>query len=115
MFGSIFHQIRNTTTSAASNVTDARNAAEQVTRRLETRLDHLELACAGLWELLKSKHGYSDDDLISVIQMVDARDGSIDGKVARAAKTCPHCHRKLLTRDSPKCSWCGTDLPVGLS
>lgn len=90
--------------------TDVRNTAESMMGPLEARLQHLELACAGLWELLKTQHGYTDEQLIASIQAVDARDGSVDGKVAHAAQSCPHCHRKLLTRNSARCSWCGGDL-----
>ena len=114
MFGSILYNLRTTVVNAGASVTDARNAAEEVTSRLETRLDYLELACSGLWELLKERHGYTDEELVAAIQGVDARDGNTDGKIGRAAKTCPSCNRKLLTRDSPKCSWCGADLPSNL-
>ena len=24
--------------------------------------------------------------------------------------TCPHCNRKLVTRNSPRCSWCGEEI-----
>ena len=114
MFGSIFYNISNTMGNARASAVDARNAAEEVTIRLETRLDYLELACTGLWELLKERHGYSDDDLVAAIQAVDTRDGVADGKIGRVSKVCPSCNRKLLSRDSPKCSWCGADLPPNL-
>jgi hypothetical protein len=109
MFTSLFYALR---TPGRPGVTgaDARIAAEQAVMSVENRLDHLELACSGLWTLLKEKHGYTDDELIVAIQEVDARDGVVDGKVGRAQHTCPHCHRKLLSRESPKCSWCGGSL-----
>lgn len=110
MFGSIFYNLRTTVVNAGASVTDARNAAEEVSMRLESRLDHLELACAGMWELLKEKNGFTDDDLVAAIIKVDSRDGNTDGKIGAAARVCPACMRKLLSRDSPKCSWCGADL-----
>lgn len=77
---------------------------------LEARLQALELTCAGLWGLLKTRHGYSDDELMAAIAEVDARDGQVDGKIAHAAKMCPSCGRKLLIRSSAKCAWCGQPL-----
>ncbi|MBC8063762.1 MAG: hypothetical protein H7Y17_02960 [Chlorobia bacterium] len=59
---------------------------------------------------MKAKHGYTDQELVSAIQEVDARDGNVDGKIGHVAQTCPQCHRKLLSRDSPNCSWCGAEL-----
>jgi hypothetical protein len=114
MFGSILYNLRTTVVNAGASANAGRIAAEEVTLRLESRLDYLELACAGLWELLKQRHGYSDEELVAAIQAVDARDGTSDGKIGRASRTCPNCQRKLLTRDSPKCSWCGADLPSNL-
>jgi len=87
-------------------------AAEKAVMPVESRLDQLELACAGLWTLLQQKHGYTEEELIAAITEVDARDGLVDGRMGQASRTCPHCHRRLLARDSPKCSWCGCDLPT---
>lgn len=77
---------------------------------LEARLDTLELACAGLWELLKSKHGYTDAELAKVIEEVDLRDGKKDGKVSMRQELCPSCGRRLLTRQRHHCAWCGVEL-----
>ena len=102
--------------NASASQTDVRGKVASAVLPLETRLDYLELACAGLWKILKERHGYSDDELVSAIQEVDARDGKVDGKVSRVARACPHCQRTLLTRDAPRCSWCGGTLghrPLG--
>lgn len=114
MLGTIFRNIHSTYASTGAASTAGRNAAEEVTMRLESRVEHLELACAGLWELLKQRHGYTDDELIGAIVEVDARDGAADGKIGPTHRICPHCKRRLLSRDSPKCSWCGGDLPTNL-
>lgn len=78
---------------------------------LESRIDALELACAGLWEMLKSKHGYSDEDIVEFIHRVDTRDGKLDGKAGSAVQLCPSCGRKLITRSRVRCTWCGAELP----
>lgn len=107
MFDSFLYNIQHTSGAVGITTGDVRRSAESAVIPLEQRLDYLELACAGLWVLLKEKHGYTDEELVASIQEVDARDGNIDGKIGRANQHCPHCQRKLLTRDSPKCSWCG--------
>jgi hypothetical protein len=90
---------------------DARIAAEQTVMPVDARVHHLELACAGLWELLKTKLGATDEELIAAIQKVDEADGTRDGRVGHSANAvCPQCGRKLLTHGSPRCSWCGADL-----
>jgi hypothetical protein len=85
-------------------------AAEESAMQLNRRIESLELACAGLWELLKTKHGYSDDELVSAVRAVDMRDGVADHKLKVADEICPNCGRQLLSRQSPNCSWCGADL-----
>lgn len=77
---------------------------------LERRIESLELACAGLWTLLKEQHGYTDEELVEAVRQVDLRDGTEDGKISGSIEVCPQCNRKMLTRKSPNCSWCGAEL-----
>lgn len=93
--------------SYGTSRTDARNMVEDAVSGYESRLDALELACAGLWDLLKTKHGYTDEELVAAIHTVDARDGVADGKVTPITAECPRCHRKPLIRNPKKCAWCG--------
>ncbi|MBL8059517.1 MAG: hypothetical protein JNK63_02240 [Chthonomonas sp.] len=90
--------------------TDTRNIAQEAVSGVTERLDALELACAGLWDLLKTKHGYTDAELVAAIQVVDGRDGTVDGKVSHATEACPYCKRAPLVRNPKKCSWCGAEL-----
>ena len=83
--------------------------AETLIRPVETRLEHLELACAGLWELLKDKLGATDEELFKAIHAYDARDGVVDGKITNKMTTCPVCNHKLLTKSRSHCVWCGAD------
>lgn len=89
---------------------DVHRAAEEVGMLTTRRIESLELACAGLWELLKTKHGYSDEELVAAIHKIDMLDGKIDGHARHPDETCPHCGRKLLSRSSPNCSWCGREI-----
>lgn len=76
-------------------------------QQLQQEVQSLELACAGMWELLKFKLGCTDDELIAAVQTVDARDGQIDGKIRKPVGDCPSCGRRILMRKSNKCAWCG--------
>ena len=79
---------------------------------LENRIEALELACAGMWDLLKAKHGYSDEEIVDHIHAVDLRDGKLDGKFSPVDSVCPHCGKKLLTRSRKRCVWCGAELKM---
>jgi hypothetical protein len=90
---------------------DVRSAASSAVEPLERRIESLELACAGLWELLKFKMGCTDDELVAAVQAVDARDGSLDGRITqKGPEVCPKCGRTLLTKTGTRCSWCGEPL-----
>src|SRR5690349_14411839 len=101
MFEYILYDMMRT---PAPSKADVRGQVESAVTPIESRLDHLELACAGLWKLLKDKHGYSDEELVAAIQEVDGRDGQLDGKIAHVSQVCPHCQRKLLSRTPMVCS-----------
>jgi hypothetical protein len=74
---------------------------------LEDRIEALELACSGLWHLLKAKHGYTDEELAQAVYAVDAMDGQIDGRKKPVQVVCPTCGRPSLTRNRTRCLWCG--------
>ena len=94
---------------------DARSIAEDTVKASELKVRSLEMTCAAMWTILKDKLAVTDEELIHAIHAVDARDGVVDGRIGQAAKECPHCHRKVLTRNPIKCAWCGGDLaPVGI-
>lgn len=114
MFGFMFP----TPTSGSSlgsgpSASEVRVIAEGPTKELKNRVESLELACASLWELLKAKNGYTDEELVAMIREVDLRDGKLDGRMSKAAVDCSSCGRKLLSRKSPNCHWCGTAIPKG--
>ncbi len=81
---------------------------------LEREVNHLALVCEGLWNLLKEKHGYTDQDLVAKVSAVDLTDGRLDDHKARIApRQCPKCHRVAL-RYQPTCLYCGEVLPPAL-
>lgn len=79
-------------------------------KALVMRVESLELACAGLWRLLKEHHGYTDEQLVAWIDHVDQEDGKLDGKRRTRGEACLQCGRPALTRSRGKCLWCGADM-----
>lgn len=76
----------------------------------EQRLHSLELACAGLWQLLKDKNGYTDQELMDLIHKVDQQRSGPPAPGDDTQQVCPKCGHKMLTRNHGKCLWCGADL-----
>ncbi len=79
---------------------------------LEQRLHALEAACSGLWELLKVKNGYSDQELIDVIKGLDTKKQAAAADPTSPENLCPKCGHKMLTRNHTRCLWCGADVPA---
>jgi hypothetical protein len=71
-------------------------------------MERVLLITEALWELLKERHGYTDDQLIQHVHRIDAADGKLDGRVTRKAgpTMCGACGR-ALSRRRPNCIYCG--------
>ncbi|MDA0991681.1 MAG: hypothetical protein O3A51_13140 [Verrucomicrobia bacterium] len=71
-------------------------------------IEKLFMITEALWTLLKEQNGYTDEQLVQMIQDIDLRDGKLDGKVAKSAErpTCTGCGRTLIRRQA-KCLYCG--------
>lgn len=88
----------------ASNA--VRNAKTEIAL-LQKELDRTGLIVQALWELLKKKHGATEDELLEMIQAVDLMDGKIDGKPSRIPDNCPSCTRPVSISTN-SCFFCGT-------
>ena len=74
MLGFLFEPYRPTFYSGGgASATDISIATERVSQDLNRRIESLELACAGLWELLKAKNGYTGDPPQSRADMLKNR------------------------------------------
>lgn len=109
---------RATSSAAAAAQTAARSSQDAMeaktdVRRLDDRLDRLELACAAMWSLLKDVHGFTDEQLLQRAVALDEADGKRDGKVGSGPKVCPSCKRTSPVRSSGKCLWCGASMVEG--
>lgn len=94
--------------SAAS--TDAASAKRDVVE-LERDLGRLKLACAAVWELVKTKTNLTEDDLVMMMAQLDAKDGVADGQLTRGVRKCVQCQRTVPHRQN-KCMYCGAVQPV---
>lgn len=92
----------------------SRTAAEIRTQNesIQFDIEKLFMITEALWEILKYHHGYTDDQLVQMIQDIDLRDGDLDGKVAKSAErpACTQCGRTLIRRQT-KCLYCGAPAP----
>ena len=108
-----------TTSMAASRAADAAEMRPKPPRSgpagstvvfMQMDIEKLLMITESLWEILKEKHGYSDEELIKRIYEIDMRDGVYDGKVAKQPPAlCPQCNKKL-TRRQTSCIYCGTPI-----
>ncbi|HYF52241.1 MAG TPA: hypothetical protein VEJ63_22730 [Planctomycetota bacterium] len=77
---------------------------------LEFQVERLLMITEALWEILKEKHGYTNDELMKRVALIDLKDGKLDGKVARTGPTqCPKCQR-VLNRRHLQCIYCGEQI-----
>jgi hypothetical protein len=93
---------------AGSTARDAQTRAHDA----EKRIDQLTLICTAMWELLREKTGLTEQDLIERVAILDAKDGTADGKLSRGPTKCVKCNRTVLPRHQ-KCMYCGN--PVALN
>ena len=77
---------------------------------LQQDVERLLMITESLWDILKEKHGYTDEELRRRVADIDLRDGKLDGRVApMELPDCPQCGRKPQ-RHRPLCLYCGQAL-----
>jgi hypothetical protein len=74
---------------------------------LRAQVNRLQMICEGMWTIIKSQTGATEEDLISLIAQIDLRDGKLDGKAATVPQTCSTCGRVVSNRTSI-CLYCRT-------
>ena len=79
---------------------------ESVVKHLEATVAKVLMINEALWEIIRDKHGLTDEDLDNKIYEVDMRDGQADGKNQRKATKCPSCKHMVSSRH-PACLYCG--------
>lgn len=77
---------------------------------LESQVERLLMITEALWDILKEQHGYTNDELMRRVALIDLKDGKLDGKVARTGPAqCPKCQR-VLNRRHMQCIYCGEQI-----
>ena len=81
---------------------------------LENRFNRLALVNEALWELLKDRHGYTEEELRDWATLTDLKDGKLDGRVRQttAPLNCVKCNR-VVSRAFARCMYCDEPAAVG--
>ncbi len=90
-----------------TNYSNRNSETKADVRELEFQVNKLELVTEALWRLLKQHTELTETDLIEMVSEIDLEDGRFDGKKAKKSYTdCPKCKRRI-SKDHPKCFYCG--------
>ncbi len=92
---------------ASERVGNKVSGVEARVAELETRFNRLALINEALWELLKDRHGYTEEELGDWITLTDLKDGKLDGRVRQttAPLNCVKCNR-VVSRAFARCMYC---------
>ncbi len=102
------NQIRRAAADAREATVDG-DRAHILLAGTERKLARLSLVTEALWNLLKSRHGCTDEELVAEIERLDLADGVLDGRKQSGVLTCEACGRS--TRQSEAhCMYCGAEL-----
>ena len=93
-----------TADNAARDAREAKGLVSQV-RELEAKINKLSMINMALWEIIKADTQRKDDDLYTMVQDIDLRDGRLDGKVKNEIKKCHKCGR-TMSRRHQRCLYC---------
>jgi len=108
-----YHYNSYSTSSATSTANSAKSEAVQATSEvnlLKSEVERLLMISEALWGFIKKEHDLEDTELFEKVLEIDARDGRIDGKVAKTKpQKCPECSHTLPKR-KPFCLYCGVRL-----
>lgn len=97
--------------SATDDAFAKAHSTEMSVDQLAARLGRLALMSQALWELLRDRHGVSEDELKAKILEVDLRDGAKDGAMGTSVLTCPTCGSRTNSK-RPMCIICGVPVPT---
>lgn len=91
----------------SKDVSNALRSAMGEVTQLRHELDRTTLVVQALWELVKTKLGTTEEEMIELIHAVDMLDGKADGKPSRIPDNCPQCTRPVSVQTNT-CFFCGT-------
>lgn len=88
---------------------DKRNASASDSE-LRARCERLAMACEAMWLLLSTRLGFTDAELVEMIEKIDLLDGQVDGVSKRVTRPCPGCGR-AVSRRFRNCMYCSSATP----
>ncbi|KAA3635392.1 MAG: hypothetical protein DWP92_11120 [Armatimonadetes bacterium] len=91
----------------ASSVARSTGSAKNDVLDVHDRLDRLILVVEAMWSLLE-ENGYTEDQLRSRVDRIDAADGVVDGKKSPRGLECRDCG-SIVPAGRPACQFCGAD------
>ena len=100
------HRTPTSSTDLSSSAQKKRRKDDGDLKQLEATVAKVLMINEALWEIIRDKHGLTDDDLHKKLHEVDMRDGLADGKNQRKATKCPQCGHMVSSRH-PACLYCG--------
>ncbi len=92
----------------ASSAAQFGNSESSRIYALDDRVDRLTMVIQAMWSLLEEQ-GLTLEQLQARVAEIDASDGSVDGRVTPAAKTCPECGAKV-SPGVASCQFCGHEM-----
>jgi hypothetical protein len=76
---------------------------------LEATCEQLILLTRAMWELLSTRAGVSEQDLLDKVAEIDLRDGTLDGKMQAKPLACEGCGNSV-NASHVVCIYCGAPL-----
>jgi hypothetical protein len=95
---------------AATEAHHRAQTAQELFLQMEKRVNRLSLLCQSMWELLRERAEFTDEQLAAKVLEVDLRDGRKDNRIDTQVSDCPSCGRKTNSKRST-CIICGAELP----
>src|SRR5687767_8180590 len=106
LFSGIHRGIRNyAAVQSASDATKRVITAETTVSELSRRVEALALANQALFEIVKARFDRSEEDIITRMAQIDARDEGTDGKMTARVVSCRACGKRISTARL-KCRFC---------
>jgi hypothetical protein len=108
--GSAFRTMMELDSVTSNTYTKSHADAMSIARQLEGRCDRLALLCEALWTMVRDYGGFTENELLERINLIDLEDGKLDGKKKSSGPAiCPKCAKPVSKRFN-KCIYCSTEL-----
>jgi hypothetical protein len=96
----------------AANAKHRARDAQDLFLQMDKRVNRLSLLCQAMWEMLRERAEFTEDQLAAKVLEVDLRDGRNDNCITTQIRDCPSCGRKTNSKRAV-CVICGAELPKG--